>query len=147
MKGIAPEGSRQMMTIVKVKDLRTEPDKTLVICPKCGSRGQLVLLKPTRNANIHHKLGLDDGNVLLPNGEIMQALAPTWQPLEFCSLREGEWEHLVPAEKKRPPAKVANASLQSIWGEACGAKADPVDSPKKARKARSRASATKPRHR
>src|ERR1700738_500666 len=102
------------MAIVKVKNLATEPDKHLVICPKCGNKGELVLFKPFKHANINHKLGLDDGQVALLNGETLQALAPPWQPLEFCSLKAGEWEHLVPAEKKRAASKTADKSALSF---------------------------------
>jgi hypothetical protein len=135
------------MAIVKVKNLATEPDKQLVVCPKCGNKGELVLFKPLKHANINHKLGLDDGQVALLNGERLQALAPTWQPLEFCPLKPGEWEHLVPAEKKRAPSKTANKSILSFWEEVSGSKASSAGSSKKGRKPRPRISTHKPRPR
>jgi hypothetical protein len=131
------------MAIVKVKNLATKPDKHLVICPKCGNKGELVLFKPFKHANINHKLGLDDGQVALLNGEKLQALAPTWQPLEFCSLKAGEWEYLVPAEKKRVPSKTAHKSILSLWEETLGSKAGSAGSSKKGRKPRPRMSTHK----
>ena len=73
------------MTIAKVKNLATEPDKHLLTCLKCGNNGELVLFTPLKHADSNHKLGLDEGQVALLNGETLQALAPSWQSLEFCS--------------------------------------------------------------
>jgi hypothetical protein len=67
----------QKMTIAKVKNLATEPDKHLLTCPKCGNKGELILFKPLKHADINHKLGLDEGQMALLNGETLQALAPT----------------------------------------------------------------------
>jgi hypothetical protein len=132
------------MAIVKVKNLATKPDKHLVVCPKCGDKGQLVLFKPLKHANINHKLGRDDGQVTLLNGETVQALAPTWQALEFCSLKAGEWEHLVPAEKKRGTSKTANKSILSFWEEISGGQSGSDCSSKKGQKPRPRTSTHKP---
>jgi hypothetical protein len=135
------------MAIVKVRSLVTEPDKHLVVCPKCGNRGELVLFKPLKYANINHKLGLDDGQVALLSGETLQAVAPAWQPLEFCSLKAGEWEHLVPAEKKRAPSKTSNKFILSLLEEALGSGGRSAGPSKKGRKARPRTSTHKPRSR